>query len=347
MIEITFSKEDIKALRHSRYHHPHPRVQQRMEAVLLKSQGLHRQQIEQVAGISSNTLRTYIKMYKKGGIEGLKQINFYRPQSDLASHKDTLEEYFRKHPFPTIAEARAKIKELTGIERSPTQVRTFLKSIGIALRKVGVVPAKADIEKQEEFKNNQLEPRLEEAKEGKRVVLFMDAAHFVYGAFLGMLWCFERIFIKSPSGRNRYNVLGAVNAVTHELLLVTNETYINAYSVCDLLMKTAQRYVGIPITIVLDNARYQNCALVKDLALSLNIELLFLPAYSPNLNLIERLWKFVKKQCLYSKYYAAFLDFHDAISNCLNETQTTYKKDLDSLLTLNFQTFKKEQFVNA
>ena len=123
----------------------------------------------------------------------------------------------------------------------------------------------------------------------------MDAAHFVLGAYLGVVWCFERVFIKSGAGRQRFNVLGALNAVTHELITVTNEAYINAQSVCDLLDRLAGLGLSIPITLVLDNARYQKCALVFEKAQALNIELLYLPPYSPNLNLIERLWKFVKK----------------------------------------------------
>lgn len=96
---------------------------------------------------------------------------------------------------------------------------------------------------------------------------------------------------------------------------------------------------------MLDNVRYQKCNIVKNLAQSLNIELLFLPAYSPNLNLIERLWKFVKKQCLYSKYYEDFDSFKNSIMDCLEKTHTIYRQELDSLLTLKFQTFKKSQFL--
>jgi len=175
----------------------------------------------------------------------------------------------------------------------------------------------------------------------------VDAAHFVLGSFIGYLWCFARVFIKSPAGRKRFNVLGALNAVTHELIMITNETYINAQSVCDLLWEISRRYAGLPITLVLDNARYQKCAIVAELAETLKIELLYLPTYSPNLNLIERLWKFVKKKCLYSKYYENFTLFKDAISSCLNETHTTYKKELDSLLNLKFQTFDKSQIMSA
>jgi len=210
-----------------------------------------------------------------------------------------------------------------------------------------MLPAKADPEKQKEFLEQELQPRLDEAQAGKRVVLFMDAAHFVLAAFLGFLWSVTRVFIPAPSGRQRFNVLGALNAMTHEMVTIANDTYITAQSVCALLEKIAALYVGRPITIFLDNARYQRCARVMEKAKSLNIELCFLPAYSPNLNLIERVWKFVKKKCLYSKYYEKFPAFKEAISKCLSDTQTIHKSDLDSLLTLRFQTFEKTQFVTV
>jgi len=103
----------------------------------------------------------------------------------------------------------------------------------------------------------------------------------------------------------------------HELITVTNDTYITADTVCELLRQRAALHLKMPITLILDNARYQKCQRVEALAASLQIELLYLPAYSPNLNLIERVWKFVKKTCLYSTYYANFQDFKQAISTCL------------------------------
>ena len=176
---------------------------------------------------------------------------------------------------------------------------------------------------------------------------FVDAAHFVLAPFLGYLWTRMRRFIRAPAGRQRFNVLGALNAVTHQLVTVTNDSYINAQSVCELLQKVAAAHAGIPITLILDNARYQKCKIVWALAESLNIELLYLPSYSPNLNLIERLWKFVKKQVLYSKYYADFESFSGAITDCLARTHTEHKPALDSLLTLRFQTLQEPQKVAA
>ncbi len=111
-----------------------------------------------------------------------------------------------ENPPATINEAVYRREELTGIKRSPTQVRKFLKSMGTKCLKVGSLPSKADPDEQEDYKEKKLEPRLNEAKEGKRAVFFVDAAHFVMGAFLGFVWGFERLFVKSPSGRKRFNV---------------------------------------------------------------------------------------------------------------------------------------------
>jgi transposase len=148
------------------------------------------------------------------------------------------------------------------------------------------------------------------------------------------------VLLRAPSGRQRFNVLGALNAITYELLTITNESYITASSVCALLDKLAGLGLHTPITLVMDNARYQRCRLVLERAAALGIELLFLPTYSPNLNLIERLWKFVRKECLYAKYYEHFDVFKLAIERCLAETTGLHKAALSSLLTLEFQTFQ-------
>jgi transposase len=347
MIKLEFTDEDKKLLSYWRFNHPHPRVQLKMEVLWLKSQGLSNQQIAKLAGISVNTVTSYNRDYQEGGIEKLKEIKFNRPESELKKHEKTIEKYFELNPPATINEAVQRIEELTGIKRSPTQVRKFLKSIGMRCLKVGTIPSKVDIEAQDSYREKELEPRLEDAKAGKRAVFFVDASHFVMGAFVNFVWCFKRIFIKSPSGRKRFNVLGALNAITHEVMMVTNDSYITGTQVCELLEKIAELGLLIPITLVLDNARYQKCRVVTELAESLGIELLYLPSYSPNLNLIERLWKFVKKKCLYAKYYEDFTKFSSAISGCLEEANVKSKKELDSLLTLRFQRFDKSQIMNV
>ena len=136
-----------------------------------------------------------------------------------------------------------------------------------------------------------------------------------------------------------YNVLEAWNAVTNSLILATNTTVVSSETACELLRKIAAQSVGRPVTVVLDNARYQYCQVVQDLAQVLGIELLFLPSYSPNLNLIERLWKFVKKNALRGRYYPTFADFRAGIDDCLAQIETTHRPVLATLMTHNFQTF--------
>lgn len=201
------------------------------------------------------------------------------------------------------------------------------------------MPAKADPDAQAEFLETKLRPRLDEAEAGKRTVLFVDAAHFIFGPFLGYLWCLVRLFVPGMSGRKRYNVLAALNAVTHEVIRVSNHAYINSQSVCELLRQIAAAGLPGPITLVLDNAAYQRCHLVQTLAQALGIELLFLPSYSPNLNLIERLWKFLKKECLGCRPQPTYEAFTQTIDACLAQMATTHKQQMDTLLTLNFQLF--------
>ena len=340
MIKLTFTPEVIDQLHHERIYHEHPRVRQRMEAVYLKALGLPHKEIGRIMRLSQTTLRGYFQMYQEGGIEALQDLNFYQPKSDLDDYREQLHAEFERKPAATIGEAVARIEKLTGLRRSKTQVREFLKKLGAKRRKVASIPAKADVEKQQAFLDEQLTPRLLEAKANQRHLFFVDAAHFVLQPFLGFLWSFTRLFIKAPSGRQRFNVLGALHATTRQLVTITNTSYINAHSVAALLYKLADSFSDRPITLVLDNARYQHCQFIKQLAQELGIELLFLPAYSPNLNLIERLWKFVKKQCLYSQYYETFADFKKAIEDCLDEVSGAFKEQLASLLTLNFQTFE-------
>jgi transposase len=176
---------------------------------------------------------------------------------------------------------------------------------------------------------------------------FVAAAHFVFGTFLCCLGSFTRIFVRAASGRQRFNVLGAWNAVTHELIAVTNTTVVNTETMCELLRKIAAATLTGPITLVLDNARYQHNAAVKALAKQLGITLLFLPSYSPNLNLIERLWKFIKRRALSGRYHPTFVDFQAAIEGTIASLPTSHAEQLKTLMTLNFQQFKDVSLMAA
>jgi transposase len=129
MTRLAFSAADQQALHKERFEHPHPRVQQRMEVLWLISQGLVYPQAARLAGVSEATVDRYVAAYRQGGLEALRQLQWGNATSALLEHRDSLEESFRRNPPHTVAEARQRIKDETGIERGLTQVRVFLKKL--------------------------------------------------------------------------------------------------------------------------------------------------------------------------------------------------------------------------
>jgi transposase len=176
MIKIEFSPEDIAQLRHERFHYPCPRVQIKMEVLLLKSHGLPHKDIQLLCQISSVTLASYLRQYIEGGIERLK-LNLHKGKdNELRSHMETLKEVFLNNPPRSTKEAARIIQEHTGIERKLTQVRTFMRSMGLEYRKVASIPGKVQendlAARQDKFKTEQLDPRIKEARKGERELFF-------------------------------------------------------------------------------------------------------------------------------------------------------------------------------
>lgn len=207
--------------------------------------------------------------------------------------------------------------------------------------KTGSLPAKADTIAQRCFYETVLKPLMHRAKRknSAHALFFMDASHFVHGCdFLGGVYSRTRRFIRTFSGRQRYNVLGAINFTTRKVHTVTNTTYITATEICQMLRSLASEYAGKQIHVVLDNARYQKCEMVTSLAQDLKIDLVYLPPYSPNLNLIERLWKFAKGK-LRVKYYSDFKTFRVAIDSIINSTENTFKEQISMLIGEKVQLF--------
>ena len=345
MLQVKISEAEIQMLNYERYCYPCPHVQKRIYAVYLKAtRNMSNEEIGKVVGLCRDSVDDWIRIYHEKGLKGLYKFNYGTTQSDLELHAESIIDYFKQHPPLSAKEAKFRIEQMTGISRSLTQVRAFMKRHGMKYLKAGHIPAKADTEKQQEWANGTLNPAIEEAKNHECHLLFMDAAHFIMQPFICALWCITRIFIKAASGRNRINVLGVINAVTKEVLTISNTTYISAETVVDFLKKIRTHYCDLPVKIVLDNARYQHCEYVVSAAKTMGITLLFLPSYSPNLNIIERLWKFTKKTILYSKFYETPKDFHNAITGFFETINDVYSKDLGKLATLKFQFFNKSNF---
>jgi len=211
------------------------------------------------------------------------------------------------------------------------------------------LPAKVNPTEQRKFLKNILRPLISQAKKGKIQLFFVDASHFVQGGFIGQLWSRTRIFIKSTSGRRRYNILGALNFASKAMTTITNDAYITSEQVMRLIDKLLVEYPNQVIVMVMDNASYQRCNAVKEYAALHGVQLIYLPTYSPNLNLIERVWKFVKSEVLNAAYISTFDEFCTTIDHCLAELSSSHLDKMNTLVTSNFQLFeipKKQSFTN-
>ena len=253
-------------------------------------------------------------------------------KSPIQNIGDAILEHIERTNCFTLAEIQQWALDTYEIKVSRNHLSKFLKAHDYRKLKSGSIPAKADRTKQKEFYQNTLLPLMEKASGKKNVLLFVDASHFVMGCdFIGCVYCKVRRFARSLSGRKRYNVLGALDYATKKVITVTNDKYINAESVCELLQKIRSAYKGKTIHIVLDNASYQKCSRVTELADTLRIHCHFLPPYSPNLNLIERLWRFTKTELRRSSW-GDYETFRAKIDSIIDSTTGENKGKIDRLI---------------
>lgn len=132
-IQLQFTDEILEEIQYHRYNHPAPLVQRRMDALWLKGHDLPHAQIAELVGVTENTIRDYFELYQQGGVEKLKELNYYVPESKLNAHVTSLESHFREHPPASIKEAQSEIEVITGVKRSETQVAEFLKKNSICV----------------------------------------------------------------------------------------------------------------------------------------------------------------------------------------------------------------------
>ena len=289
---------------------------------------------------SAKTIRDKQKKFNDGAMAEI----FSRKKesgrtSDCDSVQDVIIKELETNDYRSVKQIRSMIQEKLKRYISISAVKDFLHRHGFKWLKCGSIPSNADPIKQREFYEETEKPLMERAKKGEIVLCFVDAAHFVMGNIhLGSIWCRVRRFIRTFSGRVRYNVLGALNFVTKKMTTVTNAEYITATQVIELLNKLASEYASLPIYLILDNAKYQKCKIVQEHAKSLNINLKFLPSYSPNLNLIERFWKYLKKE-LGVGFFEVFDDFCKNIDMICDSAHTERKPEMDTLIGEKVQLF--------
>lgn len=344
MYSPIISEADYEHARYYKKYGSSPLIRQRMHVLYLRAKGLRPGPCAEVADVHPNSVTRWTKAYMERGRAGLLAVERYRPSSDLVNYADKIKADFDKDPPRCASEARKRIKQLTGLERGMTQVRKFVKHVlKFRYRKFrplpgGKLPIKELAAKQAAFLEQELNPLLDKATRGVADVFFVDAAHPVQGFHSGHVWSEKPVCVRTSSGRQRVNILGAMHAATHELYSISTTDYIKATTVVELISFLREELPGRSIYLVLDNARYQRCELVAKAARKYRVHLVFLPPYSPNLNLIERFWKYLKKQVLAGFHYPTKQGFVEAIDNFIDEVnEGLHEEEINELMNLKFQ----------
>jgi len=313
------------------------RYADRIKAVILLGSGWSPEQVAEALLIDPDTVRGHFKRYKQGGAEGL-ITNAYRGGEGWLSEEQltALDLHLQHTLYLTAKDVARYVEERWEIRYSERGMNALLHRLGYVYKKPKLVPGKADGEAQKAFVKTY--EKLNENKGPGDRIYFMDATHPRHNPVLGYGWIKRGVEREIPSntGRDRLNINGAIELESLEPVVRFDET-INAASTIALFKQLEE---GNPeskrIYVICDNARYYRSKEVRRFLENSKIELIFLPPYSPNLNLIERFWKFFKKQVLYDSYYETFRKFKEACVEFFQNSKA-YSAQLRSLLTENFQ----------
>lgn len=336
MLDYRLSDDELSQLRAAHRRAPSAREAYRINTVVLLGKGWTAAEVADALMIDADTVRDYFKRYKKGGLDALLRMNFVGPEALLDPEQIAeLKVHLRERLHPNAAAVVHWVQERWKVHYSISGMTVLLRRIGFVFKKAKLVPGKANAEAQDAFVAD-----YEKRKESRNneVILFMDATRPQHNPVIGCGWIprGEEHPIKSNTGRRRLNINGAIDVRTLSAQVRFDDT-IDAASAIALMEQIEQAYPDAAnITIICDNARYYRSKAVCDYLETSRIELLFLPPHSPNLNLIERFWKFFERQVLYNRYYEAFADFRSACKNFFRNVDR-YAAQLRSLLVASFE----------
>lgn len=337
MNKLTLTSAEIIALKQAHRACKDKRAADRIKAIYSLGTGFSVEDVVKILMLDEETLRNYVKRYQAGGINALIADHYMGSFSKLSAVQlFDLNVHLEQNTYLTVEAIIAYVDEAYDVLYSVSGMTNLLHRLKFTYKKSKLVPAKADKEKQAQFLK-QLEG-LRKNKSASDPILYMDGVHPQHNTMLAYGWIKkgQDNIIKSNTGRQRININGALDADTHAVITREDES-INAISTIALLEQVEAAYpLAIIIYVICDNARYYRSKLVGKFLETSKIQLVFLPSYSPNLNLIERLWKFMKKKVLYNKYYEKFDTFKEVTLEFFENIQQ-YKPELDSLLTSNFR----------
>jgi len=336
MLDYTLTAEELAELRAAHRRTRDQREADRIKAVVSLANGWTAEQVAAVLLVDPNTVRNQFRRYRQGGLPGLLQTGYHGSECALSDDAlAALELHVETHLSLTAKDVAAWVQEQFAVAYTASGMTALLHRLGFVYKKPKLVPGKADAKAQEAFLAEY--EKLKQDKGENDVICFMDAVHPQHNPVIGYGWIKrgQDRAVKSNTGRRRVNINGAIDLERLEPVVRFDDT-IDAASTIALFEQLEQVYaVATWIYVICDNARYYRSKAVQAYLKDSRIKLVFLPPYAPNLNLIERLWKFFKKKTLYNRYYASFDEFRKACGDFFSNPGP-YQDELRSLLTENF-----------
>lgn len=345
-MESFLTQDQVLILKTAHKQQKEKRLADRIKAVLMLHNGFTYVQIEMALLLDEISVRRYVVKFNQNGIEGLLEMKYTGGQSKLfLAQRNQLKQHLQFHTLATVTEIVSHIEKTYGVKYSIVGATKLLHKLGFVYKKPKIVPGKSDKERQQQFLDsyNQIKNNLG----SKDQIYFVDSTHPTHNTQLAYGWILKGKkndkFIKTNNGRSRLNLNGALS-LNDKSALILDEKTVNSQSTIRLLDAISKKQKHGKAYLILDNASHHHARIVKGwLIHHPRFRLIFLPPYSPNLNLIERLWLFFHKQITNNHYFETFEEFKDSTFNFFNNLKI-YQSELDSLLTDNFRLAPEANF---
>lgn len=344
---MKLTESEITALKVEHKSEKNRRKADRIKSVLMRNEGLTYEEIGRHLLLDEDTIRGYVSKYKEGGIDHLLEWNYQGRQSQLTKiQEQELDQHLEEHCYQKAEDIIVYIQENYQKKYSLSGITKLLKRLGYSYKQFTTVPVGADSEKQEEFIKEYEE--LKKTKGEDDVITFTDATHPNLQTEVGRGWIKKGTEKEIPtaSGRQRINILGAINLEEKSSPLIEFYETINRDSVVDFIEKLENKYPNAPnIHYICDNAKYFYAKEVKEKLKNSRVKIHYLPTYSPNLNPIEAFWKFFKQHALKNRFFPDFKSFKSACLDFFNNLNA-YSNKLDSFISDKFRIIDSQNAKN-